>query len=67
MIELVILACLATGECRDVSLLYDGRETSMMTCLVAGQTEIARWNTANPRWTVRGWKCRFAGVAERKA
>jgi hypothetical protein len=37
VIELVIAACLATGECRDFSLLYDPYQVSLMTCIVAGQ------------------------------
>ena len=43
MIELLIAACLMTGECRDFSLLYDSREVSMMTCTTSGQAEVARW------------------------
>ncbi|TIO48832.1 MAG: hypothetical protein E5X80_10560 [Mesorhizobium sp.] len=42
MIELVIAACLATGECKESRLTYDAQEVSLMTCIVAGQTEVAR-------------------------
>jgi hypothetical protein len=43
MIELVIAACLATGECKESRLTYDARDVSLMTCMVSGQAEIARW------------------------
>jgi hypothetical protein len=57
MIELVIAACLASGECRSVPLLYDAGEVSLMTCMVSGQAEAARWQARNPAWTVTGWRC----------
>jgi hypothetical protein len=57
VIELVIAACLAAGECRDFTLLYDPREVSLMTCMVAGQPEVARWQTEHPAWQVRRWHC----------
>lgn len=57
MIELVIAACLTTGECRDFRLLYDPWDVSLMTCMIAGQPEVARWNEANPDWQVRRWSC----------
>jgi hypothetical protein len=67
MIELVIAACLATGDCRDFSLLYDPYEVSLMTCMIAGQPEVARWQAAKPDWQVRRWHCglqetRSAGI-----
>ena len=67
MIELLIAACLAQGECRDHSLLYTARDVSLMTCLVAGQAEVARWNTEHPLWTVEGWECRYAGEGDEMA
>ena len=45
MIELANLACLAVEDCRDFSLLYDPREVSLMTCMVAGQAE-GLWEAA---------------------
>ena len=50
MIELLIVACLGSGECRDFPLLYDSREVSLMTCQVAGQTEVARWQSGHLDW-----------------
>jgi hypothetical protein len=60
MIELVIAACLTTGECRESRLTYDAHDVSLMTCLVAGQAEIARWQQQHPAWQVKRWHC---GVA----
>jgi hypothetical protein len=62
MIELLIVACLGTGECRDAPLLYDARDVSLMTCMVAGQGEVVRWQAENPGWTVRRWTCGFHGA-----
>ena len=64
MIELLIAACLVSG-CREFPLLYDAREVSLMTCMVAGQAEIARWQEFHPLWTVRRWSCGF--VDERRS
>ena len=61
MIELLIAACLASGGCREVSLLYDPQEVSLMTCMVAGQREVARWQTEHPDWRIERWACGFAG------
>jgi hypothetical protein len=67
MIELLIAACLTSGECRDFALLYDSREVSMMTCLVSGQTELAQWQTSHPEWQIIRWRCGVAGEGERSA
>ena len=57
-IELVISACLSmSGECREFRLLYDPYEVSLMTCMIAGQPEVARWQGAHPGWDVRRWSC----------
>ncbi|MBA3323956.1 MAG: hypothetical protein H0T41_01300 [Rhodobacteraceae bacterium] len=61
MIELLISACLMSGGCRDFPLLYDAREVSLMTCMVSGQAEVARWQASNPLWSVLRWRCGFAG------
>jgi hypothetical protein len=60
VIELVIAACLATGECKETKLTYDAGDVSLMTCIVAGQAEIARWQQQHPGWKVARWHC---GVA----
>jgi hypothetical protein len=65
MIELLISACALTAqlsrpapECRDFSFLFDGREVSLMTCMMNGQTEIAKWSAAHPGWGIQRWTCR---------
>jgi hypothetical protein len=60
VIELVIAACLATGECRETRLTYDARDVSLITCMVTGQAEIARWQQQHPRWRVKRWHCGIA-------
>lgn len=59
MIALVIAACLGTGECREFSQLYDSYEVSLLTCMIAGQPEVARWSAGHPDWVVTRWHCDF--------
>lgn len=62
MIELLVSVCLASGGgCRDVSLLYDARDVSVMACVTMGQVEIARWQEDHPGYRVRRWSCGVAG------
>jgi hypothetical protein len=67
MIELLIAACLASGECRDFPLLYDPYEVSMLTCVTSGQAEVARWQTSHPEWRIVRWRCGVASASERSA
>ena len=64
MVELVIAACLATGECRETRLTYIAEELSPMTCVVAGQAEIARWQQQHPAWQIKRWHCGRARQGE---
>ena len=64
MIELVIAACLMSGECQESRLTYDANEVSLLTCMIAGQAEVARWQQDHPAWRVRRWRC---DVARREA
>ncbi|MCE6949925.1 hypothetical protein LAZ29_03170 [Cereibacter sphaeroides] len=64
MIELVIAACLAGSDCREFRHLYDPYEVSVMTCMIAGQPEVVRWQQRNPGWQVRRWSC---GWQDRRA
>lgn len=65
MIELLISACLSTGPvCKDVSLLFDSRDVSLMTCMINGQTVIAPWQQDNPEWQVKRWLCRHTDRRE---
>lgn len=58
MIELLISACLTTGDdCRDFALQFDAREVSLMTCVLHGQAIIARWQDGHPDWQVARWSC----------
>ncbi len=67
MIELLIAACLTSVECRDFPLLYDSREVSIMTCIISGQTEVARWQLSHPEWHIVRWRCSVASEGERSA
>lgn len=62
MIELVIAACLLTGECKESRLTYDAGDVSLITCMVTGQAEIARWKRQHPAWQIKRWRCGMAGA-----
>lgn len=62
MIALVIAACLGTGECREFTHLYDPYDVSLMTCMMAGQPEVARWQATHPGWSVTRWRCHAGDV-----
>lgn len=57
MIELVIAACLVTGECRESRLTYDSFDVSLMTCMIFGQAEVARWQQQHLAWHIKRWHC----------
>jgi hypothetical protein len=62
MIAIVVSVCslLAnSGKCKDVELVY--ADVSLMTCMMAGMPEVARWADQNPNWTVKRWRCEEAG------
>jgi hypothetical protein len=48
------------GRCKEVELTY--ADISVMTCLMAGMPEVARWGSEHPNWTVAKWSCRPAGL-----
>ena len=60
MIELVIAACLATGECKESRLTYDAHDVSLLTCMIAGQADVARWQQQHPAWQIKRWHCGIA-------
>lgn len=59
MIELVIAACLTTGQCQETRLTFDAQDVSLMTCMISGQAEIARWQGQHPVWKVKRWHCKL--------
>jgi hypothetical protein len=65
MIELLIVACLGSGQCRDFSLLYDSHEVSLTTCQAAAQVELARWQSSHLDWRITRWGCDHAVAGER--
>jgi hypothetical protein len=59
MIELSLTACRDDRACRNFSMLYDAYQVSLMTCMIAGQREVAAWSLAHPGWNVARWSCQF--------
>ncbi|MFN3526111.1 MAG: hypothetical protein ACK4YU_08465 [Paracoccus sp. (in: a-proteobacteria)] len=68
MIELFFVTCLIgqPDRCKDNSLLFE-EQNGLFSCMLQGQNELARWSQHHPRERVREWKCRYAGVGERRA
>lgn len=67
LIELSILACKRDVNCRNFSLLYDAYHVSLLTCMIAGQREIAAWSARHPLYVVRRWSCGFPQLADQRA
>lgn len=63
MIELVITACLLSGQCKEFTLAFqdEGQFNTPYGCMVGGQIEIAKWKEAHPKYSVQRWRCRSAG------
>lgn len=61
MIELLFVTCLsaAPDQCQSRSLLFT-EDIGLMTCMVQGQAQIARWLESHPRDELREWKCQMA-------
>lgn len=59
MIELIFVTCMsfAPSNCQERSLLFTD-EVNLMTCMLHGQAEMARWIETHPSETVQSWKCR---------
>ncbi len=65
MIELLFSACLiGSDDCRDMSLLYDSQDVSMMACMMRGQTELARWQVEHPNYRIARFTCHVAGAGK---
>jgi hypothetical protein len=67
MFELVFSACLIADpqSCKDVHLTYEGQRVSLMECAMVGQSEMAKWIEAHPKYRVRKFRCdtpRIAGT-----
>ncbi|WP_159710337.1 hypothetical protein [Geminicoccus flavidas] len=67
MTELVLIACLLSGGCKEIRLSYDAQEVSLMACTLYGQAEVARWQTQHQGWRVRSWRCDRARPDEKTA
>ncbi|WP_410219206.1 hypothetical protein [Paracoccus sp. (in: a-proteobacteria)] len=74
MIELLISACAFSAQlaeplpqCRDFSLLFDAHEVSIMTCMVHGQPQVAKWKETHPDWRIERWQCRPRDLRESRA
>ncbi len=58
VLSFVVCLNAASGEdrCRTIDLPWAG---SMMSCMLRGQAEMARWVMEHPGYEVRGgWECR---------
>lgn len=65
MIEIAAAVCLLSSpeRCRDITLTYeaDASEITAFSCMMFGQSELARWSADHPAWRIAKWSCRPAG------
>jgi hypothetical protein len=63
MIEVVAAACLLASpeHCRDVTLTFEAQAITPMSCMMNGQTELAKWTNEHPGWRIARFTCRPAG------
>lgn len=66
MIELVLTVCLlaAEGQCKEVRLSFQDEQqfSTPYGCMIGGQIEITKWNESHPKYFVKRWSCRPAGI-----
>lgn len=64
MVALILVVCLAATPdvCREEQPPVE--VANAMSCAVQGQVIAQEWLDEHPKWTLRGWRCRF-GRAER--
>lgn len=61
MVELIVSLCLLGNpqKCHEEALTF--AETPILTCMVAGQAQVATYMERRPRWFVKRWSCQPAG------
>ena len=62
MVELVLSICLLDDarKCRDEALTFT--DTSLITCMIGAQPIAAQHMELRPRWYLKRWTCRPAGM-----
>ncbi len=67
MIELFFVACLMkeVNHCEEHHLLF--AETTLMTCMIQAQPQLAMWGEFHRGWTIERWACRPYNSSEVKA
>jgi hypothetical protein len=66
MIQLVATVCLIAQPtvCRDETIAT-AANVAPFQCLMGAQIELAKWEVANAKWRVAGWKCARVGTMAR--
>ena len=64
MMELVIVACLATDltRCTNVSLEYAAEGLTSRQCVMSAMPQIAKWSGDHPNLVPMRWTCRPTGL-----
>jgi hypothetical protein len=59
MVSLILIVCLAVSPdiCREEQPPVD--VAGAMSCVTEGQLIALQWLDEHPKWTLRGWRCRF--------
>lgn len=68
MIELAFVVCLraAPAQCEERHLAYV-ENTSMMSCLMTAQPQLASWIESHPEQQIARWRCQPVGSGGMKA
>jgi len=61
MIELLFVACMASGaeRCEEHSLLF--QDMPLQVCTLRAQVVLADWAGQHPDWRIEEWRCLVAG------
>ena len=63
MIEIAAAVCMLSepGRCKDVVLNFEAEAVTAFSCMMYGQSELAKWTGDHPSWKISRWTCRPAG------
>lgn len=63
MIEIAAAVCMvgSAQHCRDIVLSFQADNVTPASCMMYGQSELAKWTEGHPNWRIAHFTCRPAG------
>jgi hypothetical protein len=63
MIEIAAAVCMvgSAQHCRDIVLSFQADSVTPASCMMYGQSELAKWTEGHPNWRIARFTCRPAG------